>query len=53
MPALIAETACGDNIVGLVSPTIAPRSEVLSSGFVLEGSVMRFPKAFAKITQGC
>jgi hypothetical protein len=44
----VAETVCGDNIVGLVSPAIAQRSEVLRSDFVPEGSVVRYAKEFAE-----
>jgi hypothetical protein len=44
----VAETACGDNIVELVSPAVALRSEVLRSGLVPDGSFVRNAEAFAK-----
>ena len=44
----VAVTACGDNILGLVSSTIALCPEVLSSGFVSEGLLVRYAKAFAE-----
>jgi hypothetical protein len=44
----VAETACGDNVVGPVRPPIALRPEVLRSGLVPHGSLARNAESFAE-----